>query len=58
MSTQITVELQDVNGKLWRYDAFEDGPLNDWLVSVVPKLHRDFVNLSHNATIRVWEDTK
>jgi len=52
---RITVELYDINGKAMRYDAYEDGPLNEWLASVAPKLGKEFQNLSRNATIRVFE---
>lgn len=53
-AARILIELHAPDGNVYRYDAFSDGPLNQWLESVVPKLPADFNQLYQNATIRVW----
>lgn len=51
----ITVELHPADNTVWRFDSFEDGPLNEWLATVIPRLGKDLSQLSHNATIWVWD---
>ena len=51
----ILIELHPADNTVWRYDSFEDGPIGNWLATVVPKLGKDLNQLSHNATIRVWK---
>jgi hypothetical protein len=53
---RINITLHAPDGRIWRYDGAEDGPLNEWLLSVVPKLHEDFNRMSNQATITVWVD--
>lgn len=50
----IQVELHDADGRTYRYDGPDDGPLNAWLASMAGQLTADLGNLMHNATIRLW----
>lgn len=55
MPYQISIELYPADGTVWRFDSYKDGPIGEWLETVVSKLGRDMASLTHNATIRVWE---
>lgn len=58
MKAKISIDLHAPDGLNWHFDSMEDGPLNDWLTSVVPRLGPDFGLRFHNATIRIWPEEK